>query len=199
MPSKPVAEVTILPKPRDSAAQGNVMTVDRVEAAAEALVWPRMCCCCGSTTELGSIGIYSYTKFGNRRALIHVPYCRRCKSHYRRAWARALESAVRVPIVGFTVVLILFLSGMLPDEIIGFFLQLLVVFGAVVWGARSYFIARAEMKNGITPACSAVGIPAIVFLTAQPGGWRFRFFSRACAEQFATANPGGQLTTLYLD
>jgi hypothetical protein len=87
---------------------------------------------------------------------------------------------------------------MLPD-IVGLVLQVLVVFGAVVWGGRAYFVARAEMKNGITPACAVTGTPAVIFLTAHPGGWRFRFFSRACAEQFAAANPGSSLTTLYLD
>ena len=66
---------------------------------------------------------------------------------------------MKVPIVGFTILVLLFQFGMLPD-IVGFFLQLLVVFGAVVWGGRTYFVARAEIKNGITPACSVTGIPA---------------------------------------
>ena len=166
MPVKPVAEVTVLPMPRDSAAKGNVMTTSRVEADARALVWPQMWRCCGSTTRLDSIGIYSNTTFGNRRALIHIPYCRRCMAHYRRAGWRALESAVKVPIVGFTILVLLFQFGMLAD-IVGFFLQLLVVFGAVVWGGRTYFVARAEIKNGITPACSVTGIPAVIFLTAH--------------------------------
>ena len=134
MPVKPVAEVTVLPMPRDSVAKGNVMTTSRVEADAGAR--PQMCCCCGSTTRLDSIGIYSNTKFGNRRALIYIPYCRRCMSHYRRAGWRAFESAVKVPIIGFTILVLLFQFGMLPD-IVGFFLQLLVVFGAVVWGGRT--------------------------------------------------------------
>jgi hypothetical protein len=198
MPAKPVAEVTVLPVPRDSAVKGEVMTTSRVEADARTLVWPQLCCCCGTPTGLDAIGIYSYTRFGNTRALIHVPYCRRCQSHYRRAGWRAFESAVSIPIVGFTILLLLLQFGMLPD-IVGFFLQLLVVFGAVAWGGRTYFVARAEMKKGITPACSVTGIPAVIFLTAQPSGWRFRFFSRTCAERFAAANPGASLTTLYLD
>ena len=198
MPVKPVAEVTVLPVSGDSAAQGN-LTQSRVEADARTLVWPRMCCCCGSTTDLDAIGIYSMAKFGNTRALIFIPYCRRCTSHYGRAGWRALESAVNIPVAGFTIILILFLYGMLPHQIVGFFLQVLVVFGAVVWGGRNYFVARAEIKNGITPACSVATSAAVIFLTAQPGGWRFRFFSRAYAEQFAAANPGASLTTLYLD
>jgi hypothetical protein len=199
MPVKPVAEVTVLPMPHDSAAKGNWMTTARVEADARALVWPQMCCCCGSTTQLDSIGIYSYKMFGSTRALIHIPYCRRCTSHYRRAGASALESAVKIPVIGFTILLLLFLSGMLSDQIVGFLLQLLVVFGSVVWGVRTYFVARAEMKKGITPACSVAGTAAVIFLTAQPSAWRFRFYSRAYAEQFAAVNPGGDLTTLYLD
>ena len=198
MPAKPVAEVTVLPRPRDSAATGDVLTTAKVEADAGALVWPRMCCCCGSTTDLDSIGIYSYNRFGNTHALIFIPYCRRCTSHYRRAGARAFESAATLPIVGFTILLLLFQFGMLND-FVGFFLQVLVVLGSVAWGARTYLVARAEMKNGITPECSVAGTPAVIFLTAQASGWRFRFFSRACAEQFAAANPGGNVTTLYLD
>jgi hypothetical protein len=88
---------------------------------------------------------------------------------------------------------------MLTDQFVGFFLQLLVVFGAVIWALRAYFVARAEIKKGITPACSAAETAAVIFLTAQPSAWRFRFFSRAYAEQFAAVNPGGYLTTLYLD
>jgi hypothetical protein len=198
MAVKPVAEVTVLPKPDDSAAEGDSMTTSRVEADAGALVWPQMCCCCGSTSKLDSIGIYSNTKFGNTRALIFIPYCRGCTSHYRRAGARAFESAVKLPIIGFTILLLLFQFGMLPD-IVGFFLQLLVVFGSIVWGVRAYFVARAEVKNGITPACSVATTAAVIFLTAKPGGWRFRFYSRAYAEQFAAVNPGGRLETLYLD
>jgi hypothetical protein len=72
MAVKPVAEVTVLPKPGDSAAKGNSMTTARVEADARALVWPQICCCCGSNTDLASIGIYSMTKFGNTRALIYI-------------------------------------------------------------------------------------------------------------------------------
>jgi hypothetical protein len=199
MPVKPVAEVTVLPMSGDSAAQGNRMTQSRVEADARALVWPQMCCCCASTTDLDAIGIYSMAKFGNTRALIFIPYCRRCQSHYRWASARALESLVTIPVGGFTILLLLLLAGILADQTLGFFLQVLVVFGAVGWGVRTFFVARAEIKKGITPACSAGTRPAVIFLTAQPGGWRFRFFSRACAEQFAAVNPGGSLTTLYLD
>lgn len=200
MPAKPVAEVTVLPMPNDSAAQGNEMTTRRVEADARALVWPQVCCCCGSTTtSLESIGIYSNAMFGSTRALIYIPYCRRCQSHYRRAWARAFESAVHLPIVGFTILLLLLLAGLLIDPFVGLFLQVLVAFGAVVWGVRSYFVARAEIKDGITPECSAATTAAVIFLTAQPTAWRFRFYSQAYAEQFAAVNPGGYLTTLYLD
>ena len=59
MAVKPVAEVTVLPKPGESAARGNLWSAARVEADAGALVWPQMCCCCGSATDLDSIGIYS--------------------------------------------------------------------------------------------------------------------------------------------
>lgn len=198
MAKSPVAEVTVLPRPQDPEAAGYLMSTSTVEADARALVWPQMCCCCCSTAGLGSIGIYSYKVFGNTRALIHIPYCRTCTSHYRRAGARAFESAMHIPIVGSTILLLLFLSGMMPD-IVGFFFQLLIVFGAVVWGVRSYLVARGEIRNGITPACSAGQTPAVIFRTAEPSGWRFRFFSRAYAEEFAAVNPGGSLTTLYLD
>ena len=199
MPAKPVAEVTVLPMPRDSAAQSNSMTTASVEADARALVWPQMCCCCGGTTGVDSLGIYSKAMFGNTRALIFIPYCRRCQSHYRPAWARAVESAVHLPIVGFTILLLLLLAGLLVDPFVGLFLQVLVAFGAVVWGVRSYFVARAEIRNGITPECSTGTTAAVIFLTAQPSAWRFRFYSRAYAEQFAAVNPGSAVTTLYLD
>lgn len=88
---------------------------------------------------------------------------------------------------------------MLNDQVVGFLLQLLGVFGSVVWGVRTYFVARAQIKKGITPACSVAGTAAVIFLTAQPTAWRFRFYSRAYAEQFAAVNPAGYLTTLYLD
>jgi hypothetical protein len=85
---------------------------------------------------------------------------------------------------------------MLDDQVVGFFLQLIVLFCSVVWGARTYFVARGQIKNGITPECSAGETPAVIFVTAEPGSWRFRFFSRAYAEQFAVANLVGSLTTL---
>jgi hypothetical protein len=196
MTVKPVAEVTVLPMPRDSAAKGNLMTTAKVEADADALVWPQLCCCCGSTTDLDSIGIYSYTKFGNTRALIHMPYCRRCKSHYWRAGARAFESAVKVPIIGFTILFLLFQFGLLPDQIVGFSCSCSSS-SARSFGEDAPTLSRAaEIKNGITLACSVARSPAVIFLTAQPSGWRFRFFSRACAEQFAAANPGGYLTNV---
>ena len=61
---KSVAEVSVLPRPGDSAAKVHVMTAAAVEADARALVWPQMCCCCGITTDLDSIAIYSMEKFG---------------------------------------------------------------------------------------------------------------------------------------
>ncbi len=115
----------------------------------------------------------------------------------KAARRKAFESASTVLIVGFTILLVSFLAGMLPDDIVAFLLQLLVVVGAVIWGVRTYFVARAEIKNGITPACSAAETPAVRFVTARTSGWRFRFFSRAYAEQFAAANRGGAITTLY--
>ena len=194
----PVAEVTVLPNPGNS-AKGNLMTVSRVHDDAAALVWPRICCCCCSTTDLDLIGIYSRAKFGNIHALIHIPYCRRCQLHYRRASAKALESGATVMAGGVGILCVASFSGLLSDPIVGFFLQLLLVVGAVVWAGRTFFASRTEMKKAITPECSVAGTPAVIFLTAQPSGWRFRFFSRACAEQFAAVNPGGYLETLYLD
>lgn len=189
---RPVAEVT-LPPPDDSVSDSEAAGVEK---AARALVWPQMCCCCGSTTALDSIPIYCQTTFG-RNAIIQIPYCRRCQSHHRWASHKAFVSASTILIVGFTILLVSFLAGMLPDDIVAFFLQLLVAVGAVTWGVRTYFVARAEIKNGITPACSAAETPAVRFVTARSSGWRFRFFSRAYAEQFADANRGGAITTLY--
>jgi len=87
----------------------------------------------------------------------------------------------------------------LNDQFVAFFLQLLVVVGAVGWGVRTYFVARAEIKTGITHECSGAEAPAVVVVTARPSGWRVRFYSRTYAEEFAAMNPGGSLTTLYLD
>jgi len=190
---RPVAEVT-LPPPDDSVSDREAAGVEK---AARALVWPQMCCCCcGSTTGFDSIPIYCPTTFG-RNAVIHIPYCRRCQSHHRRASHKAFESGSTVLIGGFIILLVSFLAGLLPD-IIAFVLQLLVVVGAVSWGVRSYFAARAEIKNAITPECSAAETPAVRFLTARTSGWRFRFFSRAYAEQFAAANRGAAIETLYV-
>ncbi|HJR58357.1 MAG TPA: hypothetical protein VJ813_03120 [Vicinamibacterales bacterium] len=168
MVKRPVAEVT-LPPPDDSVSDRVAAGVER---AAQALVWPRMCCCCVSTTALDSIPIYSPTTFG-RNAIIHIPYCRRCQSHHGRASHKAFESASTVLIVGLMILLIAFLAGTLPD-IAAFLLQLLVVVGAVSWGVRTYFVARAEIKKGITPACSAAETAAVRFLSARTSGWRFR-------------------------
>jgi len=96
-----------------------------------------------------------------------------------------------------TILLALFLLGTFTDTFAVFFLQLLVVFAAVVWAGRTYVVARARIKKGITSACSGAQTAAVTFLTAQPSAWRFRFCSRTYAEQFAAANPGGYLTTLY--
>jgi hypothetical protein len=70
--------------------------------------------------------------------------------------------------IGFTILLVSFLLGLLNDEFGAFFLQLLVVVCSVVWGRRTYSVARAEIKNGITPACSGAETPAVFFVTAQP-------------------------------
>jgi hypothetical protein len=195
----PVAEVRVLPKPGNSAAKGNLMSVSRVHDDADALVWPRMCCCCCRATDLDAIGIYSRAKFGNIHALIHIPYCRRCKLHYRRASGKALESAAEVFGIGLAILSVAFFAGILIDSIVAFILQLLLLIGAVAWAGRTFFVARAEIEKGITPECSVARTPAVIFLTAQPSGWRFRFFSRAYAEQFAAVNPGGSLETLCLD
>ena len=205
----PVAEVKVLPKPGGSAARGNLWGIlwgnlwsaARVEADAGALVWPQLCCCCGSATDLNSIVVYSIQRFGNKCAAIHIPYCRRCKSHYRQPAARALESAVWVFAIGFTIAFLVFLLEVLNDGfgLGAFLLQVLVVFGSIVWAARTYFVARGEIKSGVTPACSVAQTAAVIFLTAEPSAWRFRFYSRAYAEQFAAVNPGGYLTPLYLD
>ncbi len=197
MSVKPVAEVSVLPMPDDPAAMGSLMSAARVEAHAGALVWPQMCCCCGSTTDLDSIRIYSRGRFGGRSAAIHIPYCSRCKSHHRPAGQRAAESVAAVLVIGFTILLVPFLFGMLNDQFIAFFLQLVLVFGSVVWGGRTYFVARARIKNGITPACSGAETAAVIFVTAESSAWRFRFCSRAYAEHFAAVNPGGYLTPLY--
>lgn len=188
---RPVAEVT-LPPPDDSVSDREAAGVER---AARALVWPQQCCCCGSSTTLTSIPIYCPTAFG-RNAAIQVPYCRGCESHRHRAIVTAFQSGSTVLIGGFMMLLVLVVAGM-PDAVVGLFLQLLVAVGAAIWGVRAYFVARAEIQHRMTPACSAAQTPAVRFVTARTSGWRFRFFSRAYAEQFAAANRGGAITTLH--
>jgi hypothetical protein len=114
---------------------------------------------------------------------------------YGSGRTRALESAAIVFVIGVTILFVSFLFGMLNDEWVAFFPQLLVVIASIVWGARTYFVARAKIKNGITPACSGAETAAVIFV-AQPSAWRFRFCSRTYAEQFAAVNLGGYLTTL---
>lgn len=185
---RPVAEVT-LPPPDPSVSDS--VAAD-VEKAARALVWPQVCCCCGDSAQLSSIPVYCPTTFG-RNAAVHIPYCLRCLSHRRWATASALQSAVTVLMVGLTILLVAFLLGMLPDPILAFLLQLVLLAGAVMWGARTYFVARSEIGKAITPACSAAETPAVRFVTARPTGWRFRFFSRTYAEQFAASNRGAAI------
>jgi hypothetical protein len=189
----PAADVTVVETPGHSFARENAT---RVEVDGLALFWPKMCCCCGSTTSLDVITIYGKIRFGGANAAIDIPYCRRCQSHYLSAVQRALGSAVRIPAIGFTLLVVLFSLGMLTDEFVAFFLQLLVVVGALVWGVRTYFVARAEIKNAFTPACSGGETPAVSFGRASPAGLRFRFCSREYAERFAAVNPGGSLTVL---
>ena len=178
----PVAEVSVLATPGDTSA----------------LVWPQMCCCCGSTTALlDSIAIYGRIKFGGANATFYIPYCRRCQSHHGWAGQRAGQSAAKVLVIGVAILSVSFLYGMLNEGLVAFFLQVLVVVGSVAWGGRTYFVARAEIKKGITPTCSGVETPAVFFWTAQDGRWRFRFYSRAYAEQFAAVNPGGSITELF--
>ena len=155
-----------------------------------------MCVCCGSTTVVDSIAIYGRIKFGGANATFYIPYCRRCQSHHGWAGQRAGESAAKVFIIGFTLLFVSFLFGML-NELVAFFLQVLVVAGSVVWGGRTYLVARAAMKNGITPGCSGDETPAVFFWTAQGDRWRFRFYNRAYAEQFAAVNLGGSITELF--
>lgn len=88
-------------------------------------VWPRMCCCCLSTTDLDSIAIYSMdssSRFGGRHEWVLIPYCRRCTTHHRRAGVRALESGAKVFGIGLTVLFVSFFFGMLNDPFVGFFL-----------------------------------------------------------------------------
>jgi hypothetical protein len=80
------------------------------------------------------------------------------------------------------------------DPFIGFFLQLVLVFGAVVWGVRSYVVAHTRIKTGISPECSTDVTPAVVVVTARESRWRLRFCSQAYAEAFTAANPGASLT-----
>ena len=180
---RPVAEVLVMPDLRDSAG---------------GLVWPKMCCCCGDPVGLDTIVVYGRTKFGGVNTAFHVPYCRRCTSHHGAAGARALGSAVAFFAIAFSSLFILYLFGML-HELAALFLQSLVLFGSLAWGVRTYFVALAEIRNGITPACSGSEAPAVFFAGKQGDGWRFRFFNRAYAEQFAAANVSAPLTTLLTD
>ena len=182
--TRPVAEVLVMPDLRDSAG---------------GLVWPKICCCCAGPTGLDTIAIYGRTKFGGANTTFHVPYCRRCTSHNGRAGWRAGESFAKVFIIWFSVLSFTFLFGFLTDSLVAFLLQLLVVFGSVVWAVRTYFLARVEIRNGITPACSGSETPAVFFAGKQSDGWRFRFYNRVYAEQFAAANVSAPLTTLLTD
>ena len=174
----PVAEVSVLPQ------QG-------------VIVWPRVCCCCCRSTDVGSIAIYALHKtgFGPREGA-YVPYCRPCRSHYRGAAATAGESFAKVLVSGITVLLVLFLFQVPDDVVVAFFLQLLLIFGAIVWGVRRYFVALDDIKTGITPACSSAETPAVVLVTARRDGWQFRFFNRDYAEQFAAQNVSSPITPL---
>jgi hypothetical protein len=192
--SRPAVEVT-LPPPSGFVSAS---TAANVETAARAVIWPQICCCCGTSEGLGSIPIYCDTTFG-RNAAIQIPYCRRCQSHRRRAIVRALESGGKVFVGGLMMLLILVLAtGMLIDPVIGFVLQLIVLAGAVLWAVSTYFTARAEIAAGITDGCSAAQATAVRFWSARASGWRFRFFSRTYAEQFAAANGGAPVETLYV-
>jgi hypothetical protein len=185
MPVKrPVAEVLVMPDLRDSAG---------------GLVWPEMCCCCGGAVGLDKIAIYGRTRFGGANMTFHIPYCRRCTSHHGRAGQRAGESFGFVFIIGFSSLSVAFILGVLADPFLAFFLQLLVFFGSAVWAVRAYFVARAEIRNGITPACTGSETPAVFFAGKQGDGWRFRFFNPVYAEQFAAANVSAPLTTLLTD
>lgn len=189
----PVANVTVLPTPGDSFAKENAT---RVEIDDFALFWPKMCCCCRSTTSLGVITIYGRIRNVGPNAAIDIPYCRRCQLHNGSAIGRAFGSAVGVPAIGFTVLAVLFSIGMSIEGFVALFLQLLVVAGAVVWGVRRYFVARVEIQNGFTPACSAGETAAVSFGRAWPAGLRLRFCSREYAERFAAVNPGCSLDIL---
>jgi fatty acid desaturase len=103
-----------------------------------------------------------------------------------------LEAAVRVLVIGLIVFMVFFVF-LLNQQVLAFFMQLLLLVVAVLWGVRAYFVARAEIEKGITPACSTAERSAVRFLTAEPG-WRFRFYNQAYAEQFRAANPGSSLT-----
>ena len=175
MRGKHVAEVSVLPK-------------DGV------LVWPRMCCCCGSTSDLYSIGIYFRAASVGPKDTMHIPYCLKCQSHHGRASVRALASAGVVMAIGVTVLFTALIYGIVSDPIIGFLLQLVLVVGAVVWGVRSYLAARAKIQTGISPECSTDVTPAVVVVTARESRWRLRFCSQAYAEAFTAANPGASLT-----
>jgi len=178
---RPVAEVLVRPDLRDSSG---------------ALVWPEMCCCCGATSELHSIAVYGKTRLGGAHTTFQIPYCRRCTSHHGRAGWRAVESFVKVFIIWFSFLSITFLFGYLTDSLVAFLLQLLVLFVSVVWAVRTYSVARVEIRNGITSACTGSETPAVFFAGKQSDGWRFRFYNLVYAEQFAAANVSAPLTTL---
>lgn len=176
----PAAQVTLLPVELNS------------------LVWPKVCSCCGSTTSLDSIAIYVRTKSVGPYSAIEIPYCRRCQLHYRSAIQRALGTAAAVPAIGFTILAVLLSLGLLFDMFIGFFLQLLVVAIAIVLAVRTYLRARAEIRSGFTPGCSAAETPAVSVGHAYPAGLKFRFCSREYAERFATLNPGASFEHILL-
>jgi len=190
--SKPVvADVTLLPT-GDWSAKENAT---RVEVEGFVLFLPKMCCCCGSIASLDSITIYARIRFGGAHTAIDIPYCRRCQLHYRSALQQSLGSIARVAVIAL-VFLGAFLTLLGDVFLVGFFLQLLVVGGALAWGLRTYFVARAEIQRGFTSACSAGETPAVSFARASPAGLRFRFCSLEYAEQCAAVNPGGTLREL---
>ena len=173
-----IPEVTVLPMER-------------------AILWPQMCCCCGSDTDLDLLLIYSRNKPLGSRPAVDIPYCRRCKSHHRGASQRASSSAVTVFLVGLALASLLVVvvpGGGLGRGLLGVFLMWLFIAGAALWGARTYFVARAEIKSGITPACSGGGAPAVSFTTHSGDVWRFRFCNLTYAEQFAERNSAGAMT-----
>jgi hypothetical protein len=115
-------------------------------------------------------------------------------------WRQVTDFGDRVVfVVGFTILSVLFLSGMLNDVLIGGLLQLLVVATAIFAAGRTYFVARAKIRTGMTAACTASETPAVSFTPAESVGWRFRFTNPACAEEFAAANVSAPPTTSPTD